>query len=124
MLHELDYVDGDWSALWWALGGAMTLVRARSLSAKHLGKATAGVVTGAVMAAGIMGICLALLMQLPHMAWPELSHSSALERGLVTVGLETICSFVAAALWRHRRSLATGALVAGTTLALHVVTYG
>jgi MYXO-CTERM domain-containing protein len=51
MLRELDYVDSDWSALWWALGGA-------------------------------------------------------------------------AALWRRRRSFATGALVAGTTLFLHVVTYG
>jgi MYXO-CTERM domain-containing protein len=51
MLRELDYVDSDWSALWWALGGA-------------------------------------------------------------------------AALWRRRRSFATGALVAGTTLFLHVATYG
>jgi MYXO-CTERM domain-containing protein len=51
MLRELDYVDSDRSALWWALGGA-------------------------------------------------------------------------AALWRRRRSFATGALVAGTTLFLHVATYG
>jgi hypothetical protein len=27
MLHELEYVDGDWSALWWALGGATALFR-------------------------------------------------------------------------------------------------
>jgi hypothetical protein len=124
MLRELDHVDGDWSALWWALGGAAALWRADALSIKRVGETTVGVLSGAIMAAGIMAICLATVVSLPHMSWPQLARSSALERGLVLVGLETVCLIVAAVLWRHRRSVATGALVAGPTLFLHVVTYG
>jgi hypothetical protein len=124
MLRELDYVDSDRSALWWALGGAAALWRADASSIKRVGHTTVGVVSGAIMAAGIMAICLGTLVSLPHMSWPQLAHSSALERALVLVGLETVCLIVAAALWRRRRSFATGALVAGTTLFLHVVTYG
>jgi hypothetical protein len=141
MLRELDYVEGNWSALWWALGGAAALIRhgaprylrarlaqpsrlAHAMSIKRVGTTTVGVAFGAFMAAGMMAICLATLVRLPHMSWPELVRSSALERVLVIVGLETICTVVAAAVWRHRRSVATGALVAGTTLFLHVVTYG
>jgi hypothetical protein len=124
MLHELDYVDGDWSALWWALGGAAALCRVDALSARRVGKATVGVVSGALIAAGLMAICLVTLVSLPHMSWPQLSRSSVLERSIVTVGLETICAGIAAAVWRHRRSVATGALVAGTTVFLHVVTHG
>ena len=139
MLRELEYVEGEWSALWWALGGTAAVFRheaarycarlarriraAKTIPVKHAGKTTARVVSGAVMTAALMAIGLATLVRLPNMSWQELLRSSALERALVIMGLETICIVVAAALWRHRRAAATGALVAGTTLFLHVVTY-
>jgi hypothetical protein len=124
MLRELDYIDGDWSALWWALGGAAALWRADASSIKRMGATTVGVVSGAMIAAAIMAICLAMLVSLPRMSWPQLAHSSVFERALVLVGLEMVCLIVAVALRRRRRSFATGALVAGTTLFLHFVTYG
>jgi hypothetical protein len=124
MLRELDYIDGDWSALWWALGGAAALWRADASSIKRMGATTVGVVSGAMIAAAMMAIFLAMLVSLPRMSWPQLAHSSVLERALVLVGLEAVCLIVAAALRRRRRSFATGALVAGTTLFLHFVTYG
>ena len=132
ILHELEYVDGDWAALWWALGGATAVfrravpryLRARGVLIKRLGRTTAELVSGAAVASGMMGICLAVLVHLPNMSWLRLVRSSLLEQAAVIVGLETICLIIAFALWRRRRSVASGALVAGTTLLLHVVTYG
>ncbi|MGH7620611.1 MAG: hypothetical protein ACREPM_25635 [Gemmatimonadaceae bacterium] len=37
MLHELDVIDGDWDALWWALGGSVAVCRVIPMSLHFLG---------------------------------------------------------------------------------------
>lgn len=134
MLGELASIDDDWEAIRWSLGSVTALVR--SIGAHQLAAATARLtfrrvrrttlwlLSGTISASALMALCLLVLANLPHMSWRNVVFAPAVDRATVVAGLEAIC-FALATAFRHRhRSAAAGALVAGTVLLLHVVTYG
>jgi hypothetical protein len=71
MLRELDFIESDWAALLWALGSTTAIFKhclPRGLKAwfgklfvqqgelKNIGKQAAGVVSGAVIAVGVLAV--------------------------------------------------------------------
>src|ERR1700674_2178308 len=86
MLRELDFIESDWAALFWALGSTTAIFRhsGRGLRARfgkslgqeeermnHIGKKTAGVVAGIVIAATLV-LCAFGLLVLSFRFFPAL----------------------------------------------------
>jgi hypothetical protein len=136
MLCELDFVDGDWAALTWALGGATAMLRcaARNWRAwlrrdsrneegqpvKDIKQKAAGVAWGvaiasvfAVFAYGLLRVSFHYFPSLyvgrvPWVAW------------LVVIALpETAFAAGAVMLWRRQRPMALGILLSAMLLATH-----
>jgi len=147
MLGELDFVENDWIALLWALGGTTALIRhsvQRELrkalekrlepdgrvTLKNLGKKIAGMLSGIVIASGVLTITVVTCVQLLPRVFPQsqLMHQPFVE-WLTFIGMpETIFIVTAIAFWRRRRSMATGLLLAAlifiTHVIIHVTTHG
>ena len=136
MLRELDFVESDWAALRWALGGSTALLRhsasrqgsswlARILGPegepasarkKALGAVLGVGLAGAILAVGVCGLWRHLLVLLPRPEW---------ERATIAViaALEVAYLRGAIALWRHRRPVALGILLAAVALTVHVAVH-
>jgi hypothetical protein len=133
MLREMDFVDDDWSAVRWALGGATVLCRQTLIErAKHastywsrqnLGLSLNSVVSG--MAVAVVVLTLSLI------ALAGLMRASAFARGeekvvsgLFVVGIPVAVYVLGAvALWRRRRGLASGILAAAAILVTHGIVH-
>ena len=136
MLCELDFVEGDWAALTWALGGTAAMLRctARDWRAwlrgdlrneegrpvKDFKQKAAGVVWGVVIASVFVVFAYGLLQvafhyfpslyvgRVPWVAW------------LVVIALpESAFAAGAVMLWRRRRPMALGILLSAMVLATH-----
>jgi hypothetical protein len=145
MLRELDFIESDWAALLWALGSTTAIFRhclPRGLKAwfgklfvqqgelKNIGKQAAGVVSGAVIAVGILAVSAFGLVRLSLFLFPTWDVGRVpWAQWLAVIAIpETIFIVAALALWRKRRSMAAGivlsAIVLFTHFIVHVATHG
>jgi hypothetical protein len=146
MLGELDFIEGDWSALLWALGSTAAIVKHSAckprkwferrrvrhegeIKMKDVGKKAAGMVSGVAMAT-VLAICAYGLLRLSFHFFPslELGPIPWLAWLMGFVIPEAIFIVAAMALWRNRRYIAVGILLAavtlGTHIALHIANHG
>jgi hypothetical protein len=141
MLRELDFMESDWAALFWALGGTTAIFRhsvPRGLRAyfgkrshqeewvilKRIRKNAAGTVSGVVIAVGVL-LCAFALVHLSFILFPgsNLERMQWAELLAVIVIPEMIFILGAVTLWRKRRSMAVGFVVSALTLVAHVVVH-
>ena len=137
MLHELDYIEGDWSALFWALGSTIAILRLASRSwiaqvskqttsgkrgVKPMGKKIVGVATGMAVAVALVLTAFGLLL-LTNALFPALGLDRAEWTHVLTIVVIPEAIFVVAAvmLWRKRGPMVAGILLTGMLLAVHVV---
>ena len=139
MLRELDFIESDYAAFFWALGGTTALFRhsvprgLRAFFAKHsnqkpwvilnqVRKNAAGTVSGVVIAVGVL-VCAFGLVRLSFLLFPgsHLEQAQWAEPLAVIVMPEMIFILGAVALWRKRRSMAVGFVMSALTLVAHVV---
>ena len=140
MLRELDFIESDWAALLWALGSTTALFRhsvPRQLRArlekrfgpterrmlKNIGKKTVGILWGVIVAGAVLTSCVLGLLRVTPVFFPELQvgHARFVE-WLAIVGIpEAVFMVTAVALWREKRSMAAGILLAATTLMTHAI---
>jgi hypothetical protein len=144
MLRELDFIENDWAALFWALGSTTAIFRqhsARGLRAwfgkstgheekrmNDIGKKTVGVVVGVVTASMLVFIALGLLA-LAFRLFPalDLEHVEWTHWLTLIVIPEVIFITAVVKLWNKHRSVAAGILLSaitlGTHFAIHVATH-
>jgi hypothetical protein len=139
MAAELDFVDGDWEALWWALGSTTAMVRCsfrewwrwlRSRQEKkearvdQIGKKTVGVISGAVLAAALLACALGLLF-LGIYLFPSLGLDHKEWAHVLTLVLipETIFVIAIVKLWRKRGPMALGILLMAGIMVIHVLVH-
>jgi hypothetical protein len=140
MLRELDFIEGEWEALFWALGGTTAIFQHSGLgwrgvlrrllgkqsedeekSMNNIGKKTVGVLSGAGVALALVLIAFGLLVG-THFLFPSLGLDRAEWTHILTIVVIPEIVFVIAAvmLWRTRRPMAAGILLIGVVLAVHV----
>lgn len=139
MLRELDFIESDLAALWWAVGGTTAIFRysvprearawaerqlnrEKELMTQTIGQRAAGVVSGVVMAVAVLACAIGLvrLFFLLFPAW-DFERMPWAEWLAVIVIPETIFIVTAVAVWRSRRSMAIGILLSAVTLITHFV---
>jgi hypothetical protein len=131
MLRELDFIESDWTALFWALGSTEAMFRhsGRRLwvrFGKRFGyqedgmndfqKRTVGVISGVGIAVATV-ICLLVAI---HLATDPERMSRMAWIAIATL-METAFAIAAIALWRKRRPMAVGILVSAVLLGTHIV---
>jgi hypothetical protein len=135
MLRELDFIQSDWEALFWALGSAAAILRhsgcgvrtwvenrrrKREGQMNPTGKKAIGVASG-------IGLALALALVVVGLRVLSFQYFPNLEAGRVPWRLllfvmvipETILVVATVALWRKRRPMATGILITALAIGVH-----
>jgi len=135
MLSELDFIPGEWSALFWALGSLAAIVRhagrnwllnsIRSRQEKRMNpktKKAVGVASGAISAIMLAGCAFALL-RIVDLLFPSLNIAKTeWTHWLAAIFLpEAIFIVAAIALWRKRGPVAAGILLTAIAIGLHFV---
>ena len=109
MLRELDFVEGDWGALSWALGSTAALFRhsvGRQL--ETIGKQAAGILSGVVAAATVLTLSVLGLLLLASLLPPGLQLGNGPVGWMfVLVIPEAVFVVTAVRLWRSRRGSPT-----------------
>jgi len=141
MLREMDFVEGNWEALLWALGSIMVLGRnsiSRGLrswfdrnfigrSSRTMTARITSLASGILIGAAVLAVCIVAFVSLVHASWFEPAYGKLADRLLIVVVPETIYLAGALALWRQRKPMAVGVLVAGVILiahaAMHFITH-
>jgi hypothetical protein len=139
MLRELDFIESDWAALFWALGSTAAIFRhsvrgglrawlekrrdqSQGLPKESIGKKAAGVASGIVIVLAVTFFAFALVRQLFY-AFPAWDLGSMPWWVAMIVIPEIIFLVTAVALWRKRRSMATGILLSAIVLVVHFVVH-
>lgn len=139
MLHELDFIRGDWAALFWALGSAAAICRhaakgwrtwfnRRSTNKEEqmnsTGKKALGVGMGALSALMLVGCAFALL-RITDLIFPGLglAHTEWTHWLAVLIVPEVIFIAAAVLLWRKKGPVAAGILTIGLMMGLHVAVH-
>jgi hypothetical protein len=136
MLHELDFVEGDWAALFWALGSTTVILRhaasawrewfkgrtKEEVGMNNTGKKALGVGIGMFSALALIGCAFAVL-RISGLVFPGLEHSSLTYWLAVLAIPEVIFLAATVALWRKRGPVAAGVLAIGLMMALHVAVH-
>jgi hypothetical protein len=138
MLRELDFIENDWAALFWALGGTTAICRhsgrglrtwfrkysgqEEELGMKDLGKKIAGLLLGVAMAI-VLALCAFGLLQLSLHFFPSLDFGGVPWLAWLTVFAipETIFIVGAVKLWQKKRPMALGILLSAIIFATHFV---
>lgn len=137
MLREMDFIERDWAALFWALGSTAAIFRhaGRGLIAwfnnhwgrqdkrmNNIGKKTFGIGSGIVIA-GALVLCAFGLLRLAAYLFPGLGldHMEWTHWLTVIVIPEAIFIVATVALWRKKGPVAVGILLSAIMLAMHVV---
>src|SRR3984893_866206 len=141
MLSELDFIQSDWAALFWALGSTRAIFKysiPRQLRAwlgkrssqeerpmlKHIRRNATGTLSGIGIAVGVLvaafGLVRVLLVMFPA---STLKGVESAEMLAVIVVPETIFVVAAVALWRKRRPMAVGLVLSAVILVAHVVVH-
>jgi cytochrome bd-type quinol oxidase subunit 2 len=139
MLRELDFIESDWAALFWALGSTAAIFRhsvprafrawlekrhgqTQGLRKESIGKKAAGVTAGIVIVLAVTSFAFALVRQLFY-AFPAWDLGSMPWWVAMIVIPEITFVVTAVAIWRKRRSMATGILLSAIVLAVHFVVH-
>jgi hypothetical protein len=136
MLRELDFVHGDWAALFWAMGSAgavlkhaasVFLLRSKYKSKEEqgmnqTGKKALGVGLGILSALMLAGCAFAVL-RIAGILYPALEHSPIAYWIGVLIIPETIFVVATILLWRKRGPVAAGILATGLVMALHIAVH-
>jgi len=135
MLREMDFVDSNWAAVFWALGSTTAIFRHsliqrlrewrdRAVRARWM----TAVLSGMAMAGVVWTVSLLSLSSLMRASWIAPSQDKLAERLFVIVIPEAVYLLTAVALWRPQRRVAWGILASGAVLithaVVHFVTYG
>lgn len=134
MLRETDFVEGDWSALLWALGSMAVLCRysvslelraldrkCRELSVKRMAIGTIPLLSGIAAALIFLSLCIAAFSALIHASWFDPSQQKLADRLLIVAVPETVYLAGVLALWRRRKIFAVGILGSGVLLMAHAI---
>ena len=127
MRSELDFIQNDWSALLWALGGASALAK-RSLMRFAFSQQARGFALGLGLAASLLLLAMGVLWLM--MSYPTASFANAESFHIVVAILIPELIFVAAivALRKKRKPVAAGiamlAFVLAAHVAIHIATRG
>ncbi len=141
MLRELDFIESDWAALRWALGGTVAVIRHSSRgwvwrrlgieegwSMKDFLKNAAGMMAGVATAVALAFCAYGVLLLLLHY-FPVFNHSGVpWPAWLIVFAIpETLFVVATVKLWRKWKSVAVGILVAAvifvTHFAMHFVSH-
>lgn len=136
MLRELDFIESDWAALFWALGsttaifrragrGLMALLGKRAdqkegLKMKGMGAKAAGIASGVLIALGVV-VCAFGLTWLLFRLFPSWDLGPVPWWVAIIVIPETIFMVAVVMLWRKRREMAVGILLLAITLVTHFI---
>jgi hypothetical protein len=134
MLAELDFVEGEWRALWWALGGATAILRdsggawrwygrkrAEEKRMNDVGKKAIGVGEGIVLASALAVVAYGLLRLLYYFV-PRLEDLGPVPwvAWLVVMGIpQTLFITFAIRLWNRKRPMAVGIVLTAGVFAVH-----
>lgn len=134
MLRELDFIEGDWAALFWALGSVAAIFRHCGRELVRVGfrrqeeagmKETAknvGWVFAGVLASVLLIVCAMGLFHLAEYFFPPMKQSIPWPTWLVVFLLpETLFVIGTVRFWRKRRPMAVGVLLAAAIFATHFV---
>jgi hypothetical protein len=136
MLRELDFIEGEWAALFWGLGSSMAILRHaasgwrgwfRSKSNQEAGmnstgKKALGVGLGILSGLALVGCAFAVL-RIAGVMFPGLEHSPwAYWLGVLIIP-ETFFVIATVMLWRKRGPVAAGILAMGLVVAMHVAVH-
>jgi len=136
MLRELDFIQGEWAALFWALGSTAAILRQaisvwrtwlkesqnQEAGMNNKGNKAVGVGVGMLCALALVGCSFALLRIL-GLVNPGLEHSSW-AYWLAVLGIpEAIFVAATVLLWRKKGPVAAGILATGLVMALHVAAH-
>jgi hypothetical protein len=136
MLRELDFIEGDWAALFWALGSAAAILRHaasdwrawlnrksnKEAGMNNTGKKAIGVGLGMLSALALVGCAFAVL-RIVGTLFPGLEHSPWAYWLAVLAIPESIFVIATLMLWRKRGPVAAGILATGLVMALHVAVH-
>lgn len=139
MLRELDFIDGEWAALWWAVGSVTAVLRHAGRNwqqwllqfktneegrVNSTGKKAIGVVSGAVSALALAGCAFALLRIVDWM-FPGLSIARTEWTHWLTMIVIPEIIFIGAGilLWRKRGPIAAGILLVACAIGVHVLAH-
>jgi hypothetical protein len=136
MLRELDFIESDWAAFFWALGSTTAIFRhaGRGLMAmlgksvddkeergmKDIGAKAAGIASGVLIALGVVVCAFGLLWIWFHF-FPVPGMGPVPWWVAVIVIPEAIFVVAVASLWRRRKPVAVGILLLAVTLMAHFV---
>lgn len=137
MLRELDSIEGDWAAFWWAFGSIVAICRhagrewGRNLARKltnqeertmdNFGKKTGWLFAG-MGAALVAGIAAALAFHLAMYFYPPLRPSGPpWLPWLVLISIPQV--FFIVKFWRKRRPVALGILFMALAMSSHFAMY-
>ena len=136
MLRELDFIQGDWAALFWAFGSTSALCRHsvtsrlrtlgyrqlnETFQLKRIAKKTTGIVAGVIVAGSVLAFCVGMLIGLIRFASLQQEDGRLADRLLIVVIPETLYVVGIITLWRRRKSVALGILLAGMILVTHAI---
>jgi hypothetical protein len=139
MLRELEFIEGDWAALFWALGSTTAILRhavsgwRNWISRKernkegHMnstGKKAMGVASGALLAL-MLALAAFGLMRILTILFPGLGHHEAhwpYFLGAIVIP-EIIFVVSAILLWRKRTPIAAGILFTAIAIGIHVTVH-
>jgi hypothetical protein len=138
LLRELDFVPGEWPALWWALGGTMAVARHagrgmvgercrrlrewKEKAMEQMGKKAGWLVAGAVGTVALSLIALGVQLGVAEL-FPNLGLRNSMWIHLVMVLIIplAICLSLAVRIWRTKRPAALGILLSAVVMSTHVV---
>jgi|HubBroStandDraft_1064217.scaffolds.fasta_scaffold216893_2 hypothetical protein len=139
MLAELEFIEGDWAALFWALGSATAILRhavcswrnwiSRRKASKEermnpTGKKAIGFASGMLLALmvalSMFGLLRIVAILFPGLGIEHLHWTHFL--GAIVIP-EIIFVVSAILLWRKRTPLAAGILLTGIGIAIHVAVH-
>jgi hypothetical protein len=138
MLQELEFIEGDWEALFWALGSTTAIFRhsggriwvwlGRRFEYEEgrmndFQKRAVGVISGVGIAAAVT-ICFMVLVHGSAQIF-GFTHSPWMVKFamLMAIVMEVLFVFTVVALWRKRRPMAVGILLAAILLGTHFAMY-
>ncbi len=135
MLRELDFIEGDWVAFFWALGSTTAILRhaasvwrawlkhntKEEAGMNNTGKKALGVGLGILSALALVG-CLFAGLRIISILFPGLGleHSSWAYWLAVMAIPEAIFVVATVLLWRKKGPVAAGILATGLAMALHI----
>jgi hypothetical protein len=139
MLRELDFIEGEWGALWWALGSMAAIFRHAAKGWRtwnsgrkrnevermnSSGKKAIGVASGALLALTLalagFGLVHMIGLFFPGLGLEQMHWPHAL--GAIVIP-EIIFVVSAILLWRKRTPLAAGILLTGVAIGIHVAVH-